>query len=138
GGRNLLRDMSSAPRVPEMVDTSPFVIGENIAATPGAVVFRTEVLELIQYTPQTDEVREVPLLIVPPTINKHYALDLAPGRSMAEYLVQQGQQVFMISWRNPDSRYAAWGLDTYAQAVLDALDAVDRVTGTNRTVLTGV
>ena len=88
------------------------------------MVLRTEVLELIQYRPQTEQVREVPLLIVPPTINKYYALDLAPGRSLVEYLVQQGQQVFVISWRNPDARHADWGLDTYVQAVLDALDAV--------------
>jgi polyhydroxyalkanoate synthase subunit PhaC len=113
GGRNLLRDMSSSPRIPEMVDTSSFAVGENIAATPGAVVFRSEILELLQYTPQTPQVREVPLLIIPPTINKHYALDLAPGRSLVEYLVAQGQQVFMVSWRNPDARYADWGLDTY-------------------------
>ena len=109
GARNLLRDMASAPRVPAMVDTSGFEVGRNIAATPGAVVLRTEMLELIQYTPQTDQVRRIPLLIVPPTINKHYALDLAPGRSLVEYLVGQGQQVFMISWRNPDARHAALG-----------------------------
>ena len=61
---------------------------------------------------------------MPPTINKYYALDLAPGRSLVEYLVRGGQQVFVISWRNPDARHAEWGLDTYVQAVLDALDAV--------------
>ena len=138
GVQSLLKDMSAAPRIPEMVDTSSFVIGKNVAATPGAVIFRTEILELIQYTPQTPRVREIPLLIVPPTINKHYALDLAPGRSLVEYLVQQGQQVFIISWRNPDARYADWGLDTYVRAVLDAMDVVERVAGTNRTVLTGV
>jgi len=102
------------------------------------VVLRTEVLELIQYRPQTEQVREVPLLIVPPTINKFYALDLAPGRSMAEYLVQNGQQVFVISWRNPDASHAGWGLDTYVTAVLDALDAVERICGTDRTAVTGV
>ena len=71
----------------------------------------------------------MPLLIVPPTINKYYAMDLAPGRSLVEYLVRQGQQVFVISWRNPDARHADWGLDTYVQAILDALDAVERITG---------
>ena len=116
--------MAAAPRVPQMVDGSPFQVGRNIAVTPGAVVLRTELLELIQYRPQTERVREVPLLIVPPTINKYYALDLAPGRSLVEYLVRDGQQVFVISWRNPDARHAGWGLDTYVQAVLDALDAV--------------
>ena len=121
-----------------MVDRSAFEVGRNIAVTPGEVVLRTEVLELIQYRPQTEQVREVPLLIVPPTINKFYALDLAPGRSMAEYLVQNGQQVFVISWRNPDARHADWGLDTYVTAVLDALDAVERICGTSHTAVTGV
>ena len=117
---------------------SAFEVGRNIAVTPGEVVLRTEVLELIQYRPQTEQVREVPLLIVPPTINKFYALDLAPGRSMAEYLVQNGQQVFVISWRNPDARHADWGLDTYVTAVLDALDGVERICGTGRTAVMGV
>jgi polyhydroxyalkanoate synthase len=138
GGLNLLRDLAAAPRVPEMVDKSSFEVGRTIAATPGAVVLRTEVLELIQYRPQTEQVREVPLLIVPPTINKYYALDLAPGRSLVEFLVQNGQQVFVVSWRNPDARHADWGLDTHVQSVLDALDAAERICGTDRTALAGI
>ena len=138
GGISLLRDMAAKPRIPEMVDTSSFEVGRNIAVTPGAVVLRTEVLELIQYRPQTAQVRKVPLLIVPPTINKYYAMDLAPGRSLVEYLVQNGQQTFVISWRNPDARDAGWGLDTYVQAVLDALDAVQRVRGVDQAALIGV
>ncbi len=137
GGRQLVKDLASAPRVPEMVDGSGFVLGENIAATPGAVVFRTEVLELIQYAPQTDEVYEVPALVVPPTINKFYALDLAPERSLVEFGVRQGRQMFVISWRNPDARHASWNLDTYVRAVLDALEAVEEITGSARTVLSG-
>ena len=137
GGISLLRDMATKPRIPEMVDTSSFEVGRNIAVTPGAVVLRTEVLELIQYRPQTERVREVPLLIVPPTINKYYAIDLAPGRSLVEYLVQNGQQVFVISWRNPDARHAGWGMSTYVQGVLDALDAAQRVSGVDRTALIG-
>jgi polyhydroxyalkanoate synthase len=138
GGRNLLGDLATPPRVPEMVDSSAFEVGRTIAVTPGAVVLRTDQLELIQYRPQTEQVRKVPLLIVPPTINKYYALDLAPGRSLVEYLVQQGQQVFVISWRNPDARHADWDLGTYVRAVLDALDAVERVCRTDQTALTGV
>jgi polyhydroxyalkanoate synthase len=137
GGLNLLRDLARAPRVPQMVDGAAFQVGRDLAATPGVVVLRTDVLELIQYRPQTEHVREVPLLIAPPTINKFYALDLAPGRSLVEYLVQQGQQVFIISWRNPDARHAGWGLDVYVRAVLDALDAVERICDTDRTALFG-
>jgi polyhydroxyalkanoate synthase len=138
GGSHLVRDLASSPRIPEMVDGSAFEVGRNIAATPGAVVLRTEVFELIQYTPQTEQVREVPMLIVPPTINKYYALDLAPGRSLVEFLVREGQQVFVMSWRNPDARRAAWNFDTYVRAILDAMDAVERISGVERTVLTGV
>jgi polyhydroxyalkanoate synthase len=138
GGRQLVKDLASAPRVPQTVDGSGFDVGENIAATPGAVVLRTEVLELIQYAPQTDDVYEVPALVVPPTINRFYALDLAPQRSLVEFAVRQGRQMFVISWRNPDSRHASWNLETYVRAVLDALDAVEEITGSARTVLGGV
>ena len=120
-----------------MVDTSGFKVGDNLAATPGAVVFRSEVLEVIQYTPQTETVRSVPLLVVPPTINKFYAIDLAPERSLVEFLVRSGQQVFMISWRNPDARHADWGLATYVHAVVDALSATQNVTGADRTLVAG-
>ena len=91
--------------------------------------------ELIQYRPATETVRQVPLLIVPPVINKYYVLDLAAGRSMVEYLVSTGLQVFMISWRNPDARHAKWDLDTYGQAILDAMDATTRITGSEQTAL---
>jgi polyhydroxyalkanoate synthase subunit PhaC len=138
GAAQFIKDMASAPRIPEMVDRSAFTVGENVAATPGAVVLRTEVFELIQYTPQTRQVREVPLLIVPPTINKYYALDLAKDRSLVEFMVKQGQQVFVLSWRNPDPRHAGWNADTYVQAILDALDAVERISGVERTALTGI
>jgi polyhydroxyalkanoate synthase len=138
GGSQLVKDLASAPRIPEMVDGSGFVLGENIAATPGAVVFRTEVLELIQYAPQTEHVYEVPALVVPPTINKFYAIDLARERSLVEFAVRQGRQMFVISWRNPDVRHASWNLDTYVRGVLDALDAVEEITGSAVTVLGGV
>jgi polyhydroxyalkanoate synthase len=138
GGSQLVRDLASPPRIPEMVDRSAFEVGRNIATTPGAVVLRTEVFELIQYTPRTEQVREVPVLLVPPTINKYYALDLAQGRSLVEFLVGEGQQVFVMSWRNPDARYAEWNFDTYVRAILDAMDAVERISGVERTVVTGV
>ncbi|RHW27407.1 alpha/beta fold hydrolase [Nocardioides immobilis] len=138
GGRQLVKDLASSPRVPEMVDTSGFTLGENIAATPGSVVFRNDVLELIQYAPQADEVYEVPVLLVPPTINKFYAVDLAPERSLIEFSVRNGRQMFCISWRNPDARHAEWNFDTYVRAILDALDAVEEITGSDRTALGGI
>jgi polyhydroxyalkanoate synthase subunit PhaC len=138
GGLSLLRDVIRAPRIPQMVDGSGFTVGGNLAATPGAVVLRTDVFELIQYAPQTATVRQIPLLLVPPTINKFYVLDLAPQRSWIEHLVQSGQQVFVLSWRNPDARHATWGLDTYLRAVLAALAAVEQICRTPRAVLAGV
>src|SRR3954463_1538734 len=134
GGRRFLGDF---PRLPSTVDTSGFSVGENLALTPGSVVLRTEVFELIQYAPQTEQVREVPLLFAPPTINKYYVLDLAPGRSLIEWLVQQGQQVFVISWRNPDAEQGHFDLDTYAAAVLEARDAVAAITGQQAVHLNG-
>jgi polyhydroxyalkanoate synthase len=135
GVRQMLRDLTTPPRVPSMIDPDAFTVGEDLASTPGAVVFRTEVFELIRYTPTTENVRAVPLLMVPPTINKFYIADLAPGRSIVEHYVSAGQQVFMISWRNPDERHAAWDLDTYGQAIIDAMDAVQRATGEERVAL---
>ena len=128
GTRRLVRDLSTPPRLPATVDTSKFEVGGNLAASPGSVVLRTDVFELIHYRPATEQVREVPLLFVPPTINKFYVLDLAPGRSMIEHYVAQGQQVFGISWRNPEQAQGHFDLDTYAQAVAEARDAVAAIT----------
>jgi polyhydroxyalkanoate synthase len=142
GGRSVvrglgrfIRDLTQPPRVPSMVDPDAFTVGEDLASTPGAVVFRTDVFELIRYRPTTETVRTVPLLMVPPTINKFYIADLAPGRSIVEHYLSAGQQVFMMSWRNPDERHAAWDLDTYGQAIIDAMDAVERATGSKQVAL---
>ncbi|HYH25794.1 MAG TPA: alpha/beta fold hydrolase [Blastococcus sp.] len=135
GVRRMVSDLASAPRVPTMVEPDAFTVGEDLAVTPGAVVLRTPVFELIQYRPTTERVRELPLVIVPPTINKYYITDLAPGRSIVEHYVAAGQQVFMISWRNPDERHADWNLDTYGQAVLDAMAAVEQITGHEQVAL---
>ncbi len=137
GLRHFLADMAVPPRLPAMVEPDAFGVGTDLAVTPGSVVLRTPVLELIQYRPATTTVRQVPLLFVPPVINKFYVLDLAPGRSMAGYLAGRGQQVFMISWRNPDARHATWDLSTYGQAVLDAMEAAARITGSERVALAG-
>jgi polyhydroxyalkanoate synthase subunit PhaC len=138
GLRNLIGDVLAAPRVPTMVRPDAFEVGVDLAVTPGAVVLRTDVFELIQYTPQTPAVRSRPLLVVSPVINKYYVTDIAPGRSLVEYLVKGGQQVFMISWRNPDARHREWGLDTYGKAILDALDAARGITGADAATVLGL
>ncbi len=128
GLRALASDLARAPRVPAMVEPGAFEVGKDLAVTPGSVVHRTEMFELIQYAPTTEQVNRYPLLVVPPMINKFYIIDLAPGRSMAEFLVGQGHQVFAISWRNPDRRHKDWNLDSYGLAVVEALDAVRAIT----------
>jgi polyhydroxyalkanoate synthase len=138
GGRRLVRDFATPPRVPSMVEADAFEVGVDIAVTPGSVVLRTDVFELIQYTPQTAKVHEVPLLIVPPTINKYYIIDLAEQRSMVEHLLSGGQQVYCISWRNPDARHADWGLDTYGQAILEAMTACEKISRQSRTSVLGI
>jgi polyhydroxyalkanoate synthase subunit PhaC len=137
GARAFARDMLSKPRVPAMVQPDAFAVGETVAATKGTVVAQTPVFELIQYAPQTAKVRTVPLLIVPPVINKYYVVDLAPGRSMVEYFVAQGQQVFIISWRNPQARHRDWDFDTYGAAIVEALDAVQTIAGIDSVHLLG-
>jgi len=129
GVRNLVDDLARPPRVPSMVDKSAFKVGTDLAVTDGSVVHRSPVFELIQYKPTTEQVRSVPLMIIPPTINKFYVLDLAPGRSLIEYLVGQGQQVFVVSWRNPDARHSKWGFDEYAEAIREAFNVVDEISG---------
>ncbi|MFT4126342.1 MAG: alpha/beta fold hydrolase [Gordonia sp. (in: high G+C Gram-positive bacteria)] len=132
GLKAFVRDMSAKPRVPAMVEPDAFTVGESVATTRGAVVLRTRVFELIQYAPQTPTVRTTPLLIVPPVINKYYIMDLAPGRSLIEYYVQGGQQAFAISWRNPSARHKDWGFDEYGKAIIEALDAMAAITGTEQ------
>src|SRR5689334_287982 len=132
GARHLASDMRTPPRLPAMVDTSKFEVGKNLAATPGAVVQREDAFELMQYAPRTEQVRSVPLLLVPPMINKYYVADISPGRSLVEYLVQQGQQVFAISWRNPEEQHGNWGIDTYAEAILSALETACAISGSEQ------
>jgi class II poly(R)-hydroxyalkanoic acid synthase len=138
GARHLATDLATAPRVPSMVEPDAFAVGTDLAVTPGSVVLRTPVFELIQYNAASETVHERPLLIVPPVINKYYITDLAPGRSMVEYLVSAGQQVFMISWRNPDARHRHWRLDTYGAAIVTALDAARQITGADAATMLGL
>ena len=129
GLANWAGDLRHNHGMPSMVDRTPFTIGENLAATPGSVIYRNEVFELIQYTPQTETVYDRPILMVPPQVNKYYALDLSPGRSLYEYLLQRGIQVYGISWRNPTRAQRDWNFDTYVQATIDAIDVVREVSG---------
>jgi polyhydroxyalkanoate synthase len=130
GLENFLDDVRNNGGYPRQVDTTPFVLGENIAATPGEIVFRNELIELIAYKPQTAQVYERPLLFSPPWINKYYLLDLAPGRSYVEWAVKHGHQCFMISYRNPDESMRDFTMDDYLRlGILAALDAVQRLTG---------
>jgi polyhydroxyalkanoate synthase subunit PhaC len=137
GLKNYLYDLTQNRGMPSMVDTSAFKVGENLAITPGAVVLRNELLELIQYTPTTASVRKRPLLITPPQINKYYALDLSPDKSMVRFLVESGIQTFAISWRNPTAAHREWGLDTYVAAVDEAVDAAREITGSDDISLMG-
>src|SRR3954469_13728983 len=129
GLKNLITDLRKNGAMPSMVDKRPFEVGQNLATTPGQVVFRSEVLELIQYQPQTPEVHARPLFIVPPQINRFYVLDLSPKNSMVGHLVRQGFQVFMVSWRNPKPQHRDWGLGTYVKALEQAVDACRAITG---------
>ncbi|MGH8991079.1 MAG: PHA/PHB synthase family protein, partial [Acidimicrobiia bacterium] len=128
GARNLARDVRHNGAMPTTVDRRPFVVGETVGATPGAVVFRNEVAELIQYTPVTPQVHSRPVVFVPPEISRHYILDLSPGRSLVEHLAAQGHQVFVISWRNPTEAERDWNLDNYVATGLEAISAACRIT----------
>jgi polyhydroxyalkanoate synthase len=132
GLQNFIDDLTNNFGMPRQVDERKFQVGRNLATTPGAVVYRGEVFELIQYTPQTEQVHRRPLLIIPPQINKFYATDLSSGRSFAEFAVQQGVQTFCISWRNPTAAQRDWNMDTYLEACKQALAVAREVTGADR------
>ena len=129
GMRNFFDDLWNNGGMPAQVDKRPFKVGINIAATPGEVVYRGDLCEILQYTPTTPQVFQRPVLLVPPQINKYYVMDLAPGRSLIEYALARGIQFFAISWRNPGPENRNWGLDNYVAAIKDALAAVAEITG---------
>jgi polyhydroxyalkanoate synthase len=131
GLQNYLDDLARNGGMPSMVDQTAFNVGENIATTPGAVIFRNELLELIQYAPTTSNVWKRPLLITPPQINKYYSLDLSPDKSMVRFLLESGIQVFCVSWRNPTPDHRHWGLESYVAALDEAVDAARDVTGSD-------
>jgi polyhydroxyalkanoate synthase len=119
-------------------DTTAFEIGRNLATTPGKVIYQNEMFQLIQYAPTTDKVRELPLLIVPPWINKYYILDLTPAKSLIKFLVDQGLTVFIVSWVNPDAHFSHKSFEDYMQeGILTAADAVKRETGIDKINVVG-
>lgn len=138
GGRNMLDDAWHRRPVPATVDESQFEVGGNLAITPGDVVLRTEMFELIQYRPQTPDVYERPVLLVPSIVNKYYVFDLAPGRSVVEYMVQQGLTVFVLVWRNPQKRHDRWGMPEYQDAVDAGVRSALAITGADKVNLWAV
>ncbi len=139
GTQNMLRDMANGG-MPKMVNRDTLKVGEQLACTPGAVVYREDMFELLQYTPKTPTVRSRPLLMVPPEVNKYYVLDLAPGRSMVEYAVDNGLTTFMVSWRNPKEElgHGRWGFDDYVAAALRAVSIVQDITRSETINLLGL
>ncbi len=130
GLSNCLDDMTENRGKPQQVDASQFEVGANLAATPGKVVFRNDLMELIQYAPQTGTVHAVPLLMSPPWINRYYIMDLAPGRSFVEWAVSHGHTTFAISYRNADSSMRDVGLEDYmGRGLGEAVDVVREITG---------
>lgn len=127
GIANFVRDVVSNGGYPSQVDKDAFRVGRNLATTPGWVIFRSEQFELIQYSPATKTVGTIPLLLLPPPVNKYYFWDLAPGRSMVEYAVSRGVEVYTIVWRDPQEDDGHWGVDSYLASALDALDVVREV-----------
>jgi polyhydroxyalkanoate synthase subunit PhaC len=123
GVRNFLHDIAENDGWPSQVDRSAFHLGENMAATEGSVVYRNELIEVLQYAPQTGEVHEIPLLVCPPWINRYYIADLAPGKSLVEWAIQHGHTVFAISYRNPDESMRDLTFDDYLR--LGPLTAID-------------
>ena len=139
GWRNFTDDMLHNNGRPRQVDTAPFEVGRNLACTPAKVVYRSDLIEVLQYTPQTERVHEIPLLCSPPWINKYYVMDLAPQRSFVEWAVQHGRTVFAISYRNPDASMAGTTMDDYlVKGPRAAMDVITEITGSDKIDFVGL
>ena len=132
GATNIGHDIRTHKGLPRTADPHAHQVGRDVGVTPGSVVFRNEVCELLQYQPSTDVVRTTPVVLVPPQINKYYFMDMAPGRSLIEYSLSQGLQMFVISWRNPTAEHRHWDLDTYVAGVEEAMRAAALIAGTEQ------
>lgn len=131
GLSNLAKDMVNNGGMPSQVNMDAFEVGKNLGTSEGSVVYRNDVLELIQYGPITEQVHERPLLVVPPQINKFYVFDLSPEKSLARFCLRSTVQTFIISWRNPTKAQREWGLSTYIDALKEAVDVVLEITGSD-------
>jgi polyhydroxyalkanoate synthase subunit PhaC len=139
GARNFVDDLVNNGGRPRQVDASGFEVGGNLAATPAKVVFRNELMELLQYEPQTEQVHAAPLLCSPPWINKYYVMDLAPGRSFIEWAVQHGRTVFAISYVNPSKEMAGTTMEDYlVHGPRTALDVITEITGAETVDIVGL
>ncbi|WP_029532522.1 class II poly(R)-hydroxyalkanoic acid synthase [Pseudomonas asplenii] len=137
GVSHLVNDMLHNNGLPSQVSKHSFEVGKTVAITQGSVVFRNELLELIQYRPMSEKQYAKPLLIVPPQINKYYIFDLSPANSLVQYALKNSLQVFIISWRNPDVRHREWGLSSYVEAVEQAMDVCRSITTSREVNLVG-
>lgn len=124
GWQNLLEDCERWVNGKKQIGAERFIVGHDVAITPGKVVFRDRLIELIQYAPATAQVRPEPILIIPAWIMKYYVLDLSPHNSMVKYLTEQGFTVFMISWKNPDPEDRELGMEDYRASAMRAFDAI--------------
>src|SRR5215468_6351518 len=131
GLENFIGDLARNGGLPAQVDTRAFAVGKNLATTPGSVVYRTPVMELIQYQPTGGEAHKRPLLIAPPQINKFYVFDLAPEKSIIQYCSKGNLQAFAISWKNPTPAERHFGIDTYVAALEEAVDVMRDITGSD-------
>jgi polyhydroxyalkanoate synthase subunit PhaC len=129
GLRHFLHDVRHNGGMPSTVDARPFSVGKNLAVSPGAVVHRSEVFELVQYAPKGETSFTRPLVAIPPQINRYYITDIAPGRSLVEHAVAAGVPYFAVSWRNPTAAQRDWNLDTYVGACKEAVEVACEIAG---------
>ena len=137
GLKNAYTDLTKNGGMPSQVDKRPFKVGENLAITEGQVIWKNEMLELIQYAPKTDKVHRTPILIIPPQINKYYAMDLSPMTSMVQFLLAMEQQTFVVSWRNPKREHRDWGMQEYIDSLIQASEVVRKVTKSKKINVSG-
>lgn len=137
GLKNAYDDITKNGGMPSQVDKRPFKVGVNLATTPGKVVWKNTLMELIQYTPTTEQVYNIPLLQIPPQINKFYASDLTPEKSVVQFLLSQGIQTFIVSWANPGTENADWGLEDYVDSLIQASEVIAKITGNKKLNVSG-